>query len=80
MTKQDIEKMTIALKDFGLQVHEKVTDDFGMDKTWVMYKIKEIGAFLRDWHLILDMRENPNKIIAEMTPKKSEEKQDDAVQ
>ena len=76
MTNDQYRELVIKLDDLAKKCTEVISQDFAMDKTMIFFKIREISGYLRDMNHITDLRENPNKVFAEFTPKKTEELED----
>lgn len=69
MTEQQYRDLVVQFDKCAKAVTACVSDDFASDRIQIYYHVRYACALLRDIRAMIDMKENPNKVFAEYTPK-----------
>lgn len=72
MTQNEYRELIVDLDKLAKKV-QLISNEFGGDKNMILYHVRYIGHLLGDIRMIMDLKENPNKMHLEMTPRKPTE-------
>ncbi len=71
MTEQQHRELVVDFDKIAKRLHEVVPKEFSRDVTEIFYQIRYSCHLLSDIRRMIDMQENPMKVFAEYTPKKT---------
>lgn len=69
MTEQQYRELVVDFNNIAKKVTTQVPEAFAGDQNQICYHIRYACGLLRDIRAMMDMKENPNKVFAEFTPK-----------